>query len=161
MDGKINGQGTLWYADGDRYEGEWRDGKMHGRGTYTYADGDQYEGDWRDDRRHGKGTVVYAAIDGTSCLQLALTITCTLDINITHALHPFNLAIAIHLRVTPRSIVESIWPSHWSHVRSRFSLAFHVFLRCHSYSLSPCFSCLVPLAGTHPSPLHSPTRADT
>ena len=44
MDGKINGQGTLWYADGDQYQGEWRDGKMHGRGTYTYADGDQYEG---------------------------------------------------------------------------------------------------------------------
>ena len=73
VDGKINGQGTLWYADGDQYQGEWRDGKMHGRGTYTYADGDQYEGDWRDDRRHGKGTVVYAAIDGTSCWRLEAT----------------------------------------------------------------------------------------
>ena len=64
VDGKINGQGTLWYADGDQYQGEWRDGKMHGRGTYTYADGDQYEGDWKDDRRHGKGTVTYAAVEG-------------------------------------------------------------------------------------------------
>ena len=25
-------------------------GKMHGRGTYTYADGDRYEGDWKEDR---------------------------------------------------------------------------------------------------------------
>jgi hypothetical protein len=41
VDGKINGQGTLWYADGDQYQGEWRDGKMHGRGTYTYADGEE------------------------------------------------------------------------------------------------------------------------
>ena len=64
VDDKINGQGTLWYADGDQYQGEWRDGKMHGRGTYTYADGDQYEGDWKDDRRHGKGTVTYAAVEG-------------------------------------------------------------------------------------------------
>ena len=37
VDGKINGQGTLWYADGDQYQGEWRDGKMHGRGTYTLS----------------------------------------------------------------------------------------------------------------------------
>ena len=34
-------QGTLWYAGGDRYQGEWKDGKMHGRGTYTYAEGDR------------------------------------------------------------------------------------------------------------------------
>lgn len=26
VDGKINRQGTLWYADGDRYQGEWREG---------------------------------------------------------------------------------------------------------------------------------------
>lgn len=28
----INGRGTLLYADGDRYDGEWVQGKMHGAG---------------------------------------------------------------------------------------------------------------------------------
>lgn len=34
------------YADGDRYEGEWRDEKKHGYGKYTYADGRIKEGMW-------------------------------------------------------------------------------------------------------------------
>ena len=55
VDGKINGQGTLWYADGDRYEGEWRDGKMHGRGTYTYADGSAETGRYAAGADVGKG----------------------------------------------------------------------------------------------------------
>lgn len=33
-------------------------------GTYTYADGDKYEGEWKDDKRHGKGTVTYRDQDG-------------------------------------------------------------------------------------------------
>jgi hypothetical protein len=28
-----------------RYVGSWQDGKMHGQGTYAYADGDKYEGE--------------------------------------------------------------------------------------------------------------------
>ena len=42
------GRGTRFYANGDRYEGEWREGKKHGRGTFFYANGDRYEGEWRD-----------------------------------------------------------------------------------------------------------------
>ncbi len=34
------------YADGDRYEGEWRDEKKHGYGKYTYSDGRIKEGMW-------------------------------------------------------------------------------------------------------------------
>jgi len=34
------------YADGDRYEGEWKDEKKHGYGKYTYADGRTKEGMW-------------------------------------------------------------------------------------------------------------------
>lgn len=37
---------------------------MHGYGVYIYADGDKYEGEWREDKRHGRGTVIYAAPDG-------------------------------------------------------------------------------------------------
>ena len=29
-----NGQGTMFYANGSRYEGEWRDGEKHGQGTH-------------------------------------------------------------------------------------------------------------------------------
>lgn len=65
VDGRINGFGTLTYADGDRYIGQWVDGKMNGQGTYIYADGDKYEGEWKDDKRHGKGTVTYRGQDGT------------------------------------------------------------------------------------------------
>jgi hypothetical protein len=31
--------GTVTYADGSKYDGEYRDDKRHGQGTYTYADG--------------------------------------------------------------------------------------------------------------------------
>jgi len=51
------GKGTLFYVDGDRYEGEWKDGRMHGKGAYHYSNGDKYEGEWKEDKRHGKGTV--------------------------------------------------------------------------------------------------------
>ena len=27
-----DGQGTFFYSDGDKYEGEWKDGKKHGLG---------------------------------------------------------------------------------------------------------------------------------
>jgi MORN repeat len=37
IDGRINGFGTLTYADGDKYIGMWEDGKMSGQGTYIYG----------------------------------------------------------------------------------------------------------------------------
>ena len=53
-------QGTYTFANGDRYEGEWRDNKSHGRGTYTFADGDRFVGEFRDDKSHGQGTFTFA-----------------------------------------------------------------------------------------------------
>jgi hypothetical protein len=44
--GKSDGYGIMEYADGDRYEGEWKDEKKHGYGKYTYADGRTKEGMW-------------------------------------------------------------------------------------------------------------------
>lgn len=52
-----NGAGTLTYANGDTYEGEWRNDSACGYGVLIYANGCRYEGGWLDDRRHGQGTL--------------------------------------------------------------------------------------------------------
>jgi len=51
------------YANGDKYEGDWKDemrnglGKIaeHIIGTYTTASGGRYEGQWDDDMTSGRG----------------------------------------------------------------------------------------------------------
>ena len=53
---KRNGHGTLTYADGNVYDGEFKDDDMNGRGTFTYADGGVYTGEFKDDLYHGHGT---------------------------------------------------------------------------------------------------------
>jgi hypothetical protein len=51
-----NCQGTETYANGDAvYFGEWKDGKLNGQGTYFFAEGGVYVGEFKDDKRHGKG----------------------------------------------------------------------------------------------------------
>lgn len=37
-----NGQGSLTYADGDKYIGEWKDGKKSGTGELFYVNGDKF-----------------------------------------------------------------------------------------------------------------------
>ena len=46
--GQRHGHGTLTYADGKTYTGEFKDGKFHGQGTITYADGSTYTGAFED-----------------------------------------------------------------------------------------------------------------
>jgi hypothetical protein len=36
------GHGTLIYADGDKYVGEWKDGKKSGFGELWYTNGDKF-----------------------------------------------------------------------------------------------------------------------
>ena len=49
-EGKINGQGEVTYATGDRYMGQFKDGKRNGKGKMTGADGKLlYEGLWEND----------------------------------------------------------------------------------------------------------------
>lgn len=55
-----NGTGTMVYANGNRYDGEWRDDLSEGRGIMTYhPSGNRYEGGWLAGRRHGKGVMYY------------------------------------------------------------------------------------------------------
>jgi hypothetical protein len=63
-----HGNGTLYYADGAMYEGQYADGKKHGNGIYYYADGAIYQGEWRESKRHGTGT--YTIGQNGSVLQL-------------------------------------------------------------------------------------------
>lgn len=53
--GNISGNGTCYYSNGDRYDGEFKDGKRHGKGITRYADGQRYEGNYKDDKEDGYG----------------------------------------------------------------------------------------------------------
>lgn len=41
-----SGFGTLSYAEGHRYEGQWHEDSAHGEGTLIYANQDTYKGNW-------------------------------------------------------------------------------------------------------------------
>ena len=59
-DNKSNGQGTLTFANGDKYVGEFKDYKSNGQGAFTWANGAKYVGEWRDNKRIGQGTLTFA-----------------------------------------------------------------------------------------------------
>ena len=40
---------------GDRYEGAWVDGKKHGQGTFYFASGERWVGRFEDDERSDDG----------------------------------------------------------------------------------------------------------
>ena len=56
---QMNGNGTMYYSNGDIYIGNWRDGEREGFGKMKYADGTVYEGEWENDEMGKKGTIVY------------------------------------------------------------------------------------------------------
>ncbi len=55
-----NCQGTLTFANGEKYVGQFKDGKFDGQGTYTWAGGDKYVGQFKDGMRNGQGTHTFA-----------------------------------------------------------------------------------------------------
>ena len=64
QDGYVEGMGTLeWYKDDKltgTYVGSFSQGNMQGKGVYTWANGTKYDGEWKDDKRHGKGIHTWA-----------------------------------------------------------------------------------------------------
>jgi hypothetical protein len=68
-----NGSGKYWYANGDRYEGEWKNDSKHGYGkisnflkistdilgTYKWRDGREYEGHFSNNLREGYGNFYF------------------------------------------------------------------------------------------------------
>ena len=59
--GKIaDGNVTIEYLNGDRYEGEIKNGLKHGKGKYYWAIGASYDGNWENDKFSGYGTYCFA-----------------------------------------------------------------------------------------------------
>ncbi|MBK8953966.1 MAG: caspase family protein [Saprospiraceae bacterium] len=56
----IQGFGTMSYADGSRYTGEFRSGLREGKGIYYYQNQNKYLGEWQKDARHGEGKMEFA-----------------------------------------------------------------------------------------------------
>lgn len=50
-----HGRGSIRYASGSSYEGDWRAGKKHGSGTYFWADGRIEIGFYEEDKSVGEG----------------------------------------------------------------------------------------------------------
>lgn len=56
--GKLQGHGTLYFDNGDKFEGEFSDGtRVHG--LYIHANGDRYEGPYKNDKPNGFGTFLF------------------------------------------------------------------------------------------------------
>ena len=58
--GEPFGEGTMYYKNGDYYEGGWFAGKRSGQGSISYAEGNvngwfEYVGEWSNDLRDGQG----------------------------------------------------------------------------------------------------------
>ena len=52
--------GTVTYASGNKYVGEFNYGQREGQGTFTWINGSKYVGEFKDDKRNGQGTFTYA-----------------------------------------------------------------------------------------------------
>ena len=46
----------MMWPDQSRYEGEFAEGRMEGRGIRFYANGNIHDGSWYNDKPHGPGT---------------------------------------------------------------------------------------------------------
>merc|ERR1712146_272366 len=49
--GQYHGHWVKIWANGDKYDGEWKNGKKEGHGVLTWANGDKYEGDWKNGKK--------------------------------------------------------------------------------------------------------------
>jgi hypothetical protein len=52
---KFDGEGSMEWPDGSRYDGDLKDSRFDGQGTYAWANGERYAGAWRSGQRHGWG----------------------------------------------------------------------------------------------------------
>ncbi len=55
-----NGRGTYIYASGAKYKGQFRNGKIHGDGVLYFTNGNKYIGRWENQYRQGKGKLIFS-----------------------------------------------------------------------------------------------------
>jgi hypothetical protein len=60
---KAHGIGSITFASGNQYYGEWHYDMIQGTGTFTWANGDEYNGDFKRNCRHGQGVLIWASGD--------------------------------------------------------------------------------------------------
>jgi hypothetical protein len=56
MNNMFHGTGKYEYANGDKYNGQWRYHKRLGKGVLESSNGERYDGEW-DDTKTGLGKV--------------------------------------------------------------------------------------------------------
>lgn len=59
----VNGTGTMIYAIGLKYVGEFKDGLRDGMGSLDFPNGDNYTGAFKQDKRSGQGKYSWASGD--------------------------------------------------------------------------------------------------
>jgi eukaryotic-like serine/threonine-protein kinase len=57
--GKFNGCGTFFFANGNKYEGRFKEGKFDGQGTFTFKNGNRYIGEFKNNSYEGTGKLIY------------------------------------------------------------------------------------------------------
>lgn len=57
---EMTGWGTFTFSEGSTYVGDHLKGKAHGQGTRTWSNGDSYEGDWVENEMSGHGTFTWS-----------------------------------------------------------------------------------------------------
>jgi len=67
-DGKRHGHGT-WKGRATEYEGQWLDDQQHGHGHQTWADGRRYDGQFKNMRFSGQGRMVWSTVKGTQTYE--------------------------------------------------------------------------------------------
>jgi hypothetical protein len=65
--GKMDGAGRYYFANGDYYDGEFKQDIAEGYGVYFHAEsGGLYKGQFSANKRNGRGTYVYGGISSGS-----------------------------------------------------------------------------------------------
>lgn len=50
-DNKMDGNGTLYLKNKDKYIGQFKNGKKNGKGIYVFSNGTKLEGEWKKDKK--------------------------------------------------------------------------------------------------------------
>ena len=65
----MEGRGVETWADGRRYEGDFKNGKKDGEGTFEWPNGNKYVGSWKNGKQHGIGVWISSEEGGMTKRQ--------------------------------------------------------------------------------------------